>query len=101
MASLSIEAQQNRREIPLTVPNAHAPDEASNGRRVKDVPDHAVALHLVEASFRAAGDDTTGILPSVLEQPETFIELWPGCLVHAELAQEQCNDAACEQTSSN
>jgi len=50
------------------VADTHVALEASNALRVKDVADHAVGLDLVEATARAAGDDTGSILATVASQ---------------------------------
>ena len=59
----------------LTVADAHSADEPGDGCGVKDVPDHAVCLALVEAALGAAGDDAAGVLAAVLEEGEAFADL--------------------------
>ena len=48
-----------------TVSDAHSADELAQALCVEQVADHAVALALVEATFRSARDDTACILPAV------------------------------------
>ncbi len=55
--------------------NTHSAGESGNSGGVKDVPNHPVGLALVEASLRAAGDDSAGILSAMLEKSEAFADL--------------------------
>lgn len=59
----------------LTVSHPHSANQPRQRTRIKDVADHAIGLALEEATFGTAGDDTTGILASVLEQREAFANL--------------------------
>jgi hypothetical protein len=54
------------RDMGHTVTHAHPSLQTSHRGRVKDVPDHAVRLDLVEATARAAGHDTRSILSTVI-----------------------------------
>lgn len=47
-----------------TVSDAHSADELAQALGVEEVADHAIALALVEATFRSAGDDAACVLAS-------------------------------------
>lgn len=79
----------------LTVTDSHASDEITYSRRVEHIADHAIALHLVEAAFGPASDDSASILPAVLEETETFAELSASRRVRRAIPQQQPDDAAC------
>ena len=51
-----------------TVADAHAAEQPGQGGCVKDIPDHAVRLALVEAALMAAGDDAARVLAAVLQE---------------------------------
>ena len=75
-----------------TVPDAHASDKPGQRGRIKDIPNHAVCLALVETPLGPASDDTTGILTSVLEKGETLAYLAGD--VDCRIMQEYTADAA-------
>ena len=52
--------------------NTHPPLQTSDGFGIKDVPDHPVGFHLVEPTAGSAGDDTGGVLASVLQEGQGF-----------------------------
>ena len=55
--------------------NTHASDKPGQRGRVKDVPDHAVRLALVQAALVTACDDAASVLAAMLEQAESFADL--------------------------
>lgn len=71
----------------LTMSDPHAAGERGQSIGVKDIPDHAIRLALVEASLRPASDDTTRILASMLEKREALANLC--CCIDARIVQEE------------
>lgn len=60
-----LKPDSGERERKSTVSDAHSADELAQALCVEQVADHAVALALVEATFRSARDDTACILPAI------------------------------------
>ena len=56
--------------------NAHPTDQFCDGRLIKDISDHTVGFALKESALGTTGHDTTRILSPVLQQRETFRDLW-------------------------
>jgi hypothetical protein len=52
--------------------DSHPPLQTSDSLGIKDVPDHPVGFYLVESTAGSAGDDTGGVLASVLQEGEGF-----------------------------
>lgn len=71
--------------------NTHASDKIREGGRVENISNHSVAFHLVEATFRTACHDSTSILPAVLKQSETFVQLRSS---RASLSEQKSDDSA-------
>ena len=59
---------------------------------VKDISDHSIGLALVETSLGPASDDTACILTAVLEERETFTDLWRRLL--SRIVENEAADAA-------
>ena len=62
----------------LTVSNAHSTLQIAETFRVENVSYHPIGFALIKASFRTASDNATGILPSVLEQAQSFADFCGG-----------------------
>jgi hypothetical protein len=58
--------------------NAHASDQTLYTGLGEDVPDHTVALALIQSTPGTGGNDTTGVLSSVLEEHGTVQKLSGG-----------------------
>jgi hypothetical protein len=52
--------------------DSHPPLQTSDSLGIKDVPDHPVGFHLVESTAGSAGDDTGGVLASMLQEGQGF-----------------------------
>lgn len=88
----SVRQGKRERKLRLTMANTHASNEICKSRGIKNVSDHSIALHLIEATFGTACHNSASILPAVLEQSKTFIELRSS---RAGLSKQNSNDSAC------
>jgi hypothetical protein len=52
--------------------DSHPPLQTSDSLGIKDVPDHPVGFHLVKPTAGSAGDNTGGVLASVLQEGQGF-----------------------------
>lgn len=72
--------------------DTHVPSEPAETTRVENIPDHSICLALVESSLVSARHDTRCVLPAMLQEGETLVDLRCGGLVL--LRQQQGHDSA-------
>ena len=84
----------------LTVTDSHASDHGCDLLLVKDVEDHTVGLALVKSTSRSTGDDSAGILATVLKQVEAFAAVGSKSIIN-ELSRATSYSRYCSHFSSS
>lgn len=72
--------------------DTHATSKPGDTGIIKDIADHAISFALKETAFCTAGDDTTSILATMLQQREALTYL--GSHIQARIVKVHTKNAA-------